>query len=255
MEHGGHRQDAPTRSEEAERARRRRYQLGALLVTAAAVAAVLVTVLGADSTSELAPGKPVPGAARTLALLEGIPQQGTTLGSPQAPATMVEFGDLQCPACAEFAVGALPQIVSRYVRTGRLRLTFYPLEILGSDSTRAASMALALARQNRMWQFSELMYRNQGLEQSGFVTDRYLRALASAIPGVDVARALSERSSPATREQLHQARARARAAQVKSTPSFLLERAGSGARRFSPSGLGFGAFDAALGKLVSGQAA
>ena len=217
------------------------------------VAVVLVTVLGAGSTSELAPGKPVPGAPRTLALLQGIPQRGITLGNPQAPATMVEFGDLQCPACAEFAVKALPQIISRYVRTGRLRLTFYPLDILGSDSTRAARMALALAQQNRMWQFAELMYRNQGLEQSGFVTDRYLRALASAIPGVDVPRALATRSSPGVREQLQQAKARARAAHVSSTPSFLLARAGAAPRRFSPSGMGFGSFDDALKDLVAGR--
>src|SRR5438067_147658 len=181
--------DQPAAREQAERARRRRYQLGGLVVTVALVAIVLVTVLGAGSTSQLAPGKPVPGAKAALALLGGIPQQGTSLGSPQAPATMVEFGDLQCPACAQFAVQALPQIIKRYVRTGRLRLSLNVLDFLGIDSTRAASMALALAQQNRMWQFAELMYRNQGLEQSGFVTDRYLRALASAIPGVDVPRA------------------------------------------------------------------
>src|SRR5204863_6181614 len=70
-------QDSPERAEHA----RRRYQLGALLVTTAVVAVVLVTVLGAGSTSELAPGKPVPGAPRTLALLQGIPQRGITLGN------------------------------------------------------------------------------------------------------------------------------------------------------------------------------
>ena len=245
-------QDSPER---VEHARRRRYQLGALLVTTAVVAVVLVTVLGAGSTSELAPGKPVPGAPRTLALLQGIPQRGITLGNPQAPATMVEFGDLQCPACAEFAVKALPQIISRYVRTGRLRLTFYPLDILGSDSTRAARMALALAQQNRMWQFAELMYRNQGLEQSGFVTERYMRALASAIPGVDVSRALAVRSSQATSAQLAAARARARAAHVSSTPSFLLAGAGARAQRFAPSGLGFDSFDATLKRLIAGRPA
>jgi protein-disulfide isomerase len=245
--------DQPAAREQGERARRRRYQLGGLVVTVALVAAVLVAVLGAGSTSQLAPGKPVPGAKAALALLGGIPQQGTSLGSPQAPATMVEFGDLQCPACAQFAVQALPQIITHYVRTGRLRLSLNVLDFLGSDSTRAASMALALAQQNRMWQFAELMYRNQGLEQSGFVTDRYLRALASAIPGVDVPRALATRSSPGVREQLQQAKARARAAHVSSTPSFLLARAGAASRRFSPSGTGFGSFDDALKDLVAGR--
>jgi len=245
--------EQPGAREQAERARRRRYQLGGLVVTVALVAVVLATVLGAGSTSQLAPGKPVPGAKPTLALLGGIPQQGSSLGRPQAPATMVEFGDLQCPTCAQFAVQALPQIIERYVRTGRLRLSLNLLDLLGSDSTRAASMALALAQQNRMWQFAELMYRNQGLEQSGFVTDRYLRALASAIPGVDVSRALATRSSRAVREQLQQAKARARAAHVSSTPSFLLMRTGAAPRRFSPSGTDFDSFDAALKDLLGGR--
>src|SRR2546421_6882733 len=151
--------DQPGAREQAERARRRRYQLGGLVVTVALVAVVLATVLGAGSTSQLAPGEPVPGAKPTLALLGGIPQQGTSLGSAQAPATMVEFGDLQCPACAQFAVRALPEIIKRYVRTGRLRLSLNLLDFLGSDSTPAATIALALAQQNRMWPSPELMDR------------------------------------------------------------------------------------------------
>jgi len=232
--------------------RARLYRLGALLVTAAAVTAVLVAILTAGSTSQLRPGKPVPGAPQTLALFAGIPQRGPALGSEGAPFTLVEFGDLQCPACAQFATDALPTVVARYVRSGRVRLIFRALDFIGADSRRAAEMAAALSAQDRLWQFVELAYRNQALENSGYVTDTYLRALAAAIPGVDVGRALAARGSAAARAQLAEARALARQAHVAFTPTFELARAGQPPRRFSPPGLDGGSFDGALARALAG---
>jgi protein-disulfide isomerase len=234
------------------RARARLYQLGALVLTAAAVTAVLVAVLTAGSTSQLTPGKPVPAAAQTLALFAGIPQHGISLGDPHAPVTLVEFGDLQCPACAQFATDALPAIVARYVRSGRVQLEFRALDLIGANSRRAADMALALGGQNRLWQFIELAYRNQGLENSGYVTERYLRALAAAIPGVDSARALAARSSAAVRAQLEEAGSLARQARISSTPSFELARSGRAPRRFSPATLDSASFSHALDAALAG---
>ena len=233
----------------------RAYQLGGLVVTAAVIAAVLVAVLGSGSTSQLAPGRPVPGAARTLALFAGVPQHGIALGNPEAPVTLVEFGDLQCPSCALFADDALPAIVARYVRPGRVLLVFRGLDFIGQDSQRAARMAAALGEQNHLWQFVDLMYRNQGLENSSYVTDTYLRALAGAIPGVDVAGALAARASAGVQAQLDEAQALARQFGLRSTPSFLLSRSGTPPRRFSPSSLEPSSFSQPLEKLLAGAGA
>jgi protein-disulfide isomerase len=209
-------------STDAGELRRRLYQLGALAVSVLAVGAVAIAVLTSGSTSQLAPGKPVPGAPQTLALFAGIPQHGVTLGNPRAPVTLVEFGDLQCPVCAAYVENALPTIVAHYVRPGTVRLVFRNLDSIGSDSVRAARMAGALGEQNHMWEFIDLMYKNQGAENTAYVTDRYLEALATAIPGVDVGRALGERDSPAVRAQLQQAHELAQQLHLQSTPSFVL---------------------------------
>jgi protein-disulfide isomerase len=219
VDRGNARNDRDTR-------RTRLYQLAALVVSVCAVGAVAIAVLTSGSTSQLAPGKPVPGAAQTLALFAGIPQHGTSLGNPRAPVTLEEFGDLQCPVCAAYAEDALPSIVARYVRAGRVRLVFRNLDSIGSDSARAARMAGAVGEQNHLWEFIDLMYRNQGAENTGYVTDRYLQALAAAIPGVDVSRALSARSSTAVEAQIDQARALAEQLHLQSTPSFVLVRTG-----------------------------
>ena len=233
-------------------ARRRLYQLGALIVTVAASATVLVAVLSSGSTSQLAPGRPVPGAQGTLALLAGIPQHGPALGDPRAPVTLVEFGDLQCPTCASFAGDALPALIRRYVRSGQLMIVFRGVDFIGRDSARAARMAGALGEQDHLWEFVELMYRNQGLENSSYVTDTYLRALASAIPGVDVARALAARESPAVRAQLQAARGLAERLHIAGTPAFLLSRAGAPARRLQPASLQASSFEGAVQRVLAG---
>ena len=115
----------------------------------------------------------------------GIPEQGTFLGDPKAPATLVEFADLQCPFCAQFARDALPGLLSEWVRPGRLRLDLRLVSIIGPDSRVAARMAGAAALQDRLWPFAELFFLNQGTENSGYVTTPFLSAIATATPGLD----------------------------------------------------------------------
>ncbi len=234
-----------------EDSRRRLYQLAAVVVILAVLGAVVLTVLDSPSTSQLAPGKPVPGSAAILRLLAGIPQNGERLGDRNAPVTLVEFGDLQCPTCAIFAHDALPTIVSRYVRTGRVQLVFRGLHIIGADSLRAARMAYAVGEQNHLWEFTELMYSNQGTENSAFVTDRYLRALAGAIPQVNVGLALTRRSSAEVTSEIAGATALAELVHVQGTPSFLLSRTGRQARKFSPESLDSGAFSGPIDRLLA----
>src|SRR5947207_606368 len=105
---------------------------------------------------------------------KGIPQSGRVLGRSDAPVTMVEFADLQCPFCAQYAQDALPTVVSRYIRAGKLKLELRLIAIIGPDSGKARRMAAAAQRQNRLWNFAELFYRNQGEENSGYVTDPFL---------------------------------------------------------------------------------
>jgi protein-disulfide isomerase len=230
--------------------RRRVYQILGLVTVAIAVVAVLVAVLASPAPSPLRPGRPVPGSNAALELFAGIPQSASRLGAATAPVTLVEFGDLQCPYCAYFATHALPELVSGYVRTGRLQIIFRGLDGLGSDSRRAAAMAYALAEQNHLWQFVDLAYRNQRAENSGYVTDAFLQAIAGAIPGVDVQRAMQARHSTAVSQQIGLAMSSARQLHLNATPSFELFATGQSPRRFSPQALNSEAFTSALEQIL-----
>src|SRR5690606_6072439 len=108
---------------------------------------------------------------------------------------LVEFIDLQCPACAAAGVITLPPIIERYVRTGKVRVVLHTLAFLGPDSVEAAQMAAAAGEQNKMFQFVELFLHNQGKPNSDYVTDRSLRRIGEAIPDFDVEKAMRERNS------------------------------------------------------------
>jgi protein-disulfide isomerase len=115
-----------------------------LLGAAAALAAVIVVVAIVVSQG----GAEDDGAP---ARVQNIPQDGVYLGDPNAPATLIEFADLQCPFCAEYAAETLPWVIDRYVRDGRLRLELRLLAFLGPDSVRGRQWANAAALQDKLW--------------------------------------------------------------------------------------------------------
>jgi protein-disulfide isomerase len=237
----------------AEQRHRRLWQLGAVTACAAILAGAAVLISQAGSGPSNAGGRDELAAdARAIdRLFAGIPQDGVFLGDPDAPVTLVEFVDLQCPFCAQFARDALPTLVERYVRPGRVRLQLQPLTFIGPDSERAGRLAAAAAQQDRLWQFSELFFRNQGVENTGYVTDEFLRRLAHATPGLDVEQARVSSDEPATTQLLAQAKHAATRNGITSTPSFLIRRDGQPPQRIEPAGLTAEAFTAALDEALA----
>ena len=197
----------------------------AALVAAGLIAALAFTAGGGSKATTTAGATPR-GASRVAALLHGIPQHGTTLGYASAPVTLVEFADPQCPFCADWAAESLPAIVRDYVRPGKVRLLFNGMSFVGPDSETALRTALAAGRQNRFWNVLDLLYANQGTENTGWVTDSLLRSVGSAVRGLDVQRMLDDRDSAAVQQGLAEAASLAQQAGVNSTPTFAVGRTG-----------------------------
>lgn len=231
-----------------ESARKRRLiRLGAL--AAAAVAAVVTIALlaggGDDGSGTEKADEGTTPAAETQKLFAGIPQDGTTLGDPKAKVVLTEYADLQCPFCAEYTTDVLPELIETYVRPGKLRLELRLLRILGPDSDRGANAAHVAAQTDRMWQFTDLWYRNQGTEHSGYGDDDFITGLAEEA-GLSAEKAVAAATNGSQFQPIEQAEAEAEAHGIDSTPSFLIgSRAGEG-RPVEVSELTFEAFEAAI---------
>jgi protein-disulfide isomerase len=166
----------------------------------------------------------IEGTAEVDRLLSGIPQQGMLLGDPNAPVTLIEFGDLQCPVCAGYTKEILPPIVENQVKKGEAKIDFRNLVIIGEESIPAGAAALAAGEQGRGWNFLELFYRNQGEERSGYVTDDFLEAVAKAAGVRDLAKWNQDRQKLTS--EVEKTTAEAGKLGYDATPSFAVEGPG-----------------------------
>jgi protein-disulfide isomerase len=162
----------------------------------------------------------VPGAVSTAALFKGIPQRLNQLGNPKAKVTMIEFADAQCPYCRDYAIDALPAIVREYVRTGKAKLIYFGIQIIGPNSEQGLRAIYAAGLQSKLWNFSDLLYKSQGAENSGWITDGLLRQIGDSIPGFDTERMMADRNSSEVEAALAASSQQASSAHVNQTPTF-----------------------------------
>jgi protein-disulfide isomerase len=121
----------------------------ALAVVAVAGAAALGWVLsrGAPQATLLPEGTTLPVAA------------GYVMGDSTAPVTIIEFGDFECPACAQFATLTAPDVKARLVATGQVQYRFYDYPLPSHPNSIPASMAAACAAdQGRFWEMHDALF-------------------------------------------------------------------------------------------------
>jgi protein-disulfide isomerase len=188
---------------ERKRRERRLRMLGGVVVGALAVVAVAIAISSGGSPSVIKPNSPAAKKAATTVntLLAGIPQDGNRLGSPKAKVTVTEWGDLECPICKDFALGAENQLISNDVRSGKVQLIYRSLPTAtgnGPDPSvfpTQQAAALAAGLQQRAWNYIELFYHEQGTENTSYVSSSYLGGLAKQIPGLNYGKWSSDRQS------------------------------------------------------------
>ena len=221
---------------------------------AAAAVVLALAIAGCGGADD----DPAPKAERALhgeaALAErfgGIAQDGAALGRPDAPYTLVEFADLQCPFCARFDRDVLPAVIERFVRPGKMRIELRPVAFLGPDSSTGAAATVAAGEQDRMWQFADLWYRNQGTENSGYATPEFVGRIARAA-SLEFDRWQRQSNTPELKSILESNARAAHTARISGTPQFRLGPTGGTLTPFASRNTGRAPFVRALKARLEG---
>jgi protein-disulfide isomerase len=209
------------------------------LVALIAIVVVLVIVLGGGGgggskvptgipnigspTSEVA----LPNATEVDAMFKGIPQKELTLGSDFAKVTLIEYIDLQCPFCQQFETQVMPDIITSYVKTGKVKVETRILAFIGPDSVRGRKAAIAAGFQNKAYPFMELLYYHQGGENSGWLDDTMIATAAASVRGMNVPKLLKDMSSSTVDSTAKTFDDEAAAAKVSSTPTLVVGKTGT----------------------------
>jgi len=162
-----------------------------------------------------------------------IAAQGPSRGPSDAPITIVEFSDYQCPYCQR-QEEALKQIAAKYPHQIRLVVMDFPLE-MHPDARRAAKAAVCADQQGRFWEMHDQLFANPGaLDGEGLAKDA--RQL-----GLDGPRFAACLASTEAEERVAQSQRAGEEAGVDGTPALFLN-----GRPFSSGAVSFGELQATV---------
>lgn len=190
---------------------------------AAAIAVVIVVVVVATNGSKADTTTTTAQRAGSGPGLAGVPQHGDTLGRLTAPTTLMIFEDPQCPYCRQWNLDTLPTVVSQFVRTGKIKVVYRGIEILGSNSTDGLRAIYAAGRQNKLWNMVEALYERQGAEGSGWITPALIKEAAKSV-GANPAQLAKDESSEEVKAGMNAAERERIAYGINGTPTFAIQK-------------------------------
>jgi protein-disulfide isomerase len=179
------------------------------------------------------------GAQEANDLFKGIPQKGLVLGDPKAPVTMEMFFDVQCPVCDDYEVNHLSTVVQKYIRTGKVQLHLQPWAFLGGPGSQSFSGRLGLiaaAAQNKGFEYTKVLYDNQGQEESGWLTGQEMAAIAASTTGLNLQQWQTATNGPGAQSVANAVDKVATKKKVSGTPTIFVGCTGGNLKAAMPTG-------------------
>jgi len=106
---------------------------------------------------------------------------GMTLGNADAPVTIYEYSDFQCPFCRVAAAETVPALDTDYLATGKAKLIFKNMAFLGQESRWAAEAAACAGDQGKFWEYHNKLFEEQNGENEGTYKVENLKRFAQEI--------------------------------------------------------------------------
>lgn len=163
----------------------------AIITGAAMIALALIIVLHPSSatTPAAAPTNPSAQTAAQPAVSPDSSKVNTTgepfIGSATAPVTIDYWFDYQCPFCRQDEETVLPQIITNYVDTGKVKIVFKDFAFLGADSQTLGQYARAVWAVDpaKFYQWHKAIFDNQGTENTGWATQSKITSITTGVLG------------------------------------------------------------------------
>ena len=152
-------------------------------------------------------------------------QNGTKLGSDDAPVKLVQFEDFQCPHCLTYTLNIEPFLVEEFVKAGLVQIEFRHYPVVGRESVTAAVAAACAAEQNRMFEYANRLFAKQAEEDfrpdQGVFTEENLVELAGEL-GLDTDEFAACQARPDALSPVARGQSAAQAYGFRGTPNFVI---------------------------------
>src|SRR2546430_6590069 len=148
------------------------------------------------------------------------PLAARSKGRRDAPVTLYEMSDFQCPYCREFALTTMPLLEREYIATGKVRLIYtnLPLTSVHPNAVAAAQIAACAGRQDHFWAMHDLLFRHQA-EWAKLPKPESLFLTLGDSAGLDRTRLASCVATKTTQSEVESDAARAPRAGAARTPT------------------------------------
>ena len=158
----------------------------------------------------------------TLLTAQKLVRNGSPIvGNPNAPITILEWGDFQCTFCYRFHESSLDIIQREYIETGIANLVFKDFPLNGPDSVLAAEAAYCAEDQGKYWSYHDELYANWAGEKTGWITDDSLNQFAIT-SNLDIEKFNSCLADHKYRQRVLDLEQFGREIGIDATPSFLI---------------------------------
>lgn len=155
-----------------ERERARRAAQWRRKLRAWALPSVLLLAVAVGIAFAVATHKPAPPARAEPPPVRGV---------ATAPVVLAAYEDFQCPSCGAFARQVEPELISRYIDTGKVRLEWHDFAWYGPESDWAANAARCAGDQGKFWEYHDYLYGHQGGQNRGAFAKSHLKEFGRAI--------------------------------------------------------------------------
>ncbi len=201
-------------------------------------------------------------AAGVATLLKGVPQDHFVLGKANAPVTLTEYIDLQCPICAEFETQELEPLIDKYVRAGKLKIVMQPWSILDQtpgeyDSGRGQKATIAAAAQNKAFNFAQVLYWNQATEHTHWMNDAEISNIAASVDGLNPYKLATDANGSDTQSVINEisnwanAHVNQSTGEMFGTPNLYLFKSGTTPKFYGAGKPDLGQLEAAIDSLLN----